>query len=284
MTARRNTRRTAQATPAAPDIAAAADSSADAAASPPVRQNRRTANRPPARPSTPRPARRRFSLAAALLTAITVVFGLLTLAGLAPLPGVDDGTTQLLSQLSTILIQLVTVVGAFALILGVLNLLTVHLNKFSISARGGLYSLITLLTAVAVVVVHVLDRAGVLKALEPGRTPSDSPIVSLTLMDVLQVTLESALAGLLAFFLVYAAYRLLRQRLTAWNVLFLVALIAVLIGYIPLSNLDALSAFRDWLLRVPVSAGTRGILIGVALGTVITGVRLLLGQDRSFRE
>jgi hypothetical protein len=234
--------------------------------------------------SAPRPTRRRTSLIAILLTAITVVFGVLTLIGLAPLPGVDDNTTRSLSQLSTILIQLVTVVGAFALILGVLNLLTVHLNKFSSSARGGLYSFVTLMTALLVVVIHLADRAGVLKALEPGRTPGDSPLVSLTLMDTLQVTLEAALAGLLAFFLVYAAYRLLRQRLTGWNVLFLVALIAVLIGYIPVANLDGLRIVRDWLLRVPVSAGTRGILIGVALGTIITGVRLLLGQDRSFRE
>ena len=246
-------------------------------------QNNRRATRT-ATAGNPRTPRRRTSIVAVFLTTITVVFGLLTLVGLAPLPGMSDSTSQLLSELSAILIQLVTVVGAFALILGVLNLLSVHLNKFGKGARGGLYSFVTLLTAVLVVVVHLLDRAGVLKALEPaGRLPGDSPLLSLTLMDTLQVTLESALAGILVFFLVYAAYRLLRQRLTGWNVLFLVALIAVLIGYIPVANLNTLSVIRDWLLRVPVSAGTRGILIGVALGTIITGVRLLIGQDRSFR-
>ena len=37
-------------------------------------------------------------------------------------------------------------------------------------------------------------------------------------------------------------------------------------------------------MRVPASAGTRGLLIGVSLGTLIVGVRVLLGQDRSFRD
>jgi hypothetical protein len=45
-----------------------------------------------------------------------------------------------------------------------------------------------------------------------------------------------------------------------------------------------LTQIRDWVLSVPVSAGTSGILIGVALGTVVVGLRLLLGQDRSFRD
>jgi len=275
MTARRTSRRAAKPVaevPETPDSPPAAD-----------RPNRRS-RRQAVRNSPSRPVRRGTSIAAVFLTAITVTFGLLTLFGLAPLPGVDPNTSQMLSDLSTILIQLVTVVGAFALILGVLNLLSVHLNKFSSSAAGGLYSFVTLITAVLVILIHLIDRAGFLKSLEPGRLPGDSPLVSLTLMDTLQVTIEAALAGLLAFFLVYAAYRMLRGRLTVWNILFLVALIAVLVGYIPVANLDALRVIRDWLLRVPVSAGTRGILIGVALGTIITGVRLLLGQDRSFRE
>jgi hypothetical protein len=57
----------------------------------------------------------------------------------------------------------------------------------------------------------------------------------------------------------------------------------VLLGWIPLDNTEAFADVRNWLVEVPVSAGTRGILIGVALGTVTVGVRVLVGQDRSFR-
>jgi hypothetical protein len=37
-------------------------------------------------------------------------------------------------------------------------------------------------------------------------------------------------------------------------------------------------------LTVPVNAGTRGLLLGVAIGVVAVGVRVLIGQDRTFRE
>ncbi len=205
----------------------------------------------------------------------------MTLVGLAPLPSASDAVTNTLAQASSLLIQLVTVIGALALILGIINLLVVHVHKLS-SGINGLYSFVTLLAAVLVVAVHIADRAGVFKTLEP--TGGTGDFVSLTVMDAVQVAIESALAGLLTFFLVYAAFRLLRKRLSGWNVLFLAALILVLIGYIPISNVTGLSDIRDWLLRVPVTAGTRGILIGVALGTLITGIRLLFGQDRLFRE
>jgi len=89
---------------------------------------------------------------------------------------------------------------------------------------------------------------------------------------------------LLFFVLVYSAVRFMRRRVSIWNILFIASLLIVLIGYIPMSNLGFIATIRDWLLRVPVSAGTRALLIGVALGTVVVGIRLLLGQDRSFRE
>jgi hypothetical protein len=37
-------------------------------------------------------------------------------------------------------------------------------------------------------------------------------------------------------------------------------------------------------MAVPVSAGARGILLGIALATVVIGVRALIGQDRSYRD
>ena len=88
----------------------------------------------------------------------------------------------------------------------------------------------------------------------------------------------------MVFFLVFAAYRLMRREVTLWNMLFSISAVIVLVGWIPLQKLDALSDARDWLMEVPVSAGSRGLLIGVGLGTVMVGVRVLLGQDRSYRD
>jgi len=61
-------------------------------------------------------------------------------------------------------------------------------------------------------------------------------------------------------------------------------LVIVLLGFSPLGEVTLLPALREWLLSVPVSAGTRGLLIGVAIGIVVVGVRVLIGRDRTFRE
>jgi len=127
-------------------------------------------------------------------------------------------------------------------------------------------------------VLRILDREEVWKGDLRGEQ------VSVRVFESVQVSLESALAGLVLFFLVFAAYRLMRRRVTVWSVVFSVAVVIVLLGWIPLKKTDALADVRDWIVRVPVSAGARGILIGVGLGTVTVGVRVLAGQDRSFRS
>jgi hypothetical protein len=167
-------------------------------------------------------------------------------------------------------------VGAVAVIIGILNLARVHTLNLR---RGvtGLYSLITLLTLAIVVVLRILERANVIQVSAGGA-------LSLTLMDALQVAVESALSGILVFFLIYAAFRLMRRRVSVWSLLFVAIIVVVLVGYSPLPGFEFLSSLREWILNVPVNAGTRGLAIGIAIGTVVVGVRLLIGQDRTFRE
>ena len=76
----------------------------------------------------------------------------------------------------------------------------------------------------------------------------------------------------------------MRRSVSVWNVLFTAAVVVALLGWLPVRELDVLADVREWIVRVPVSAGARGILLGVALGTVTVGVRVLLGQDRSLRD
>jgi len=76
---------------------------------------------------------------------------------------------------------------------------------------------------------------------------------------------------------------MMRRRVTIWSAIFLATLVIVLIGNV-LPSGSILFSLREWILRVPVGAGTRGLLIGIAIGTIIVGVRVLVGQDRLFRE
>ena len=214
---------------------------------------------------------RRNRLARIISTVTVMSLGLVTLIGLVS-PSDSPAAT-----IATFLIRVASVVAAVAVLIGIINLVMVHLGRFVRSEHGWPYSIVTLFAALAVGVVRILDEIDI--------WPDDMEGEKLSgrMFETVQVSLESALAALVLFFLVYAAYRLLRDRITPWNVLFVAVVIVVLLGWMPLENADALADVYDWLLRVPVSAGARGILIGIGLGTVTVGVRVLMGQDRSFR-
>jgi hypothetical protein len=205
----------------------------------------------------------------AIVTVISV--GLVTLVGLLSDPESNP------AQMAEFLIRLITVVAAIAVLIGILNLIGVHWGRMKYGERGWPYSLVTLVAMLSVIVLRILDRAKIWSGQLKGEQ------MSLRVFEAVQVSLESALAGLLLFFLIFAAYRLMRRQVTPWNALFTTALVIVLLGWIPFKKIEVLSDMRDWLVRVPVSAGTRGILIGVGLGTVTAGIRVLIGQDRSYR-
>lgn len=200
-------------------------------------------------------------LGAALATAIAIGFGVLTVWGLIAGSGSILGITNLLLQLTVITI-------AVTILLGILNLFSVHLRRIIQWQRGAFYSIALVVSAAVVLILWLL-----------GARETNA-----MLLETVEVSVESALAGLVVFALVYGAYRMMRRRVTWGGILFTVALLVVLIGALPVPQVAVLSEIRAWLLAVPVSAGARGILLGIALATVVTGVRVLIGQDRSYRE
>ncbi|MBL8160985.1 MAG: hypothetical protein JNJ61_03300 [Anaerolineae bacterium] len=206
-------------------------------------------------------------LGSALTSAVAIGFGLLTLLGL--LAGGFFGT------IANLFIQITVITAAAAVLIGIANLLGVHFGRIRERRGGWGYSIILLLSTIGVLLLYILERANVLTG-----TPAPTTI----LLESVQVAIESALAGLVLFALVYGALRLLRRKVSASGLLFTLVLLVLLAGALPLANATPLALIRDWLLAVPVSAGARGILLGIALATVVTGMRVLIGQDRSYRE
>lgn len=217
--------------------------------------------------------RRRSILGSALAAALVSGITFITIVGLfadleTPLAFIADG-----------LLQLVSVVAAFAVLIGVLNLLIfVHLRRLLESKRGALYSFALLLSAMLVIAVYSADQS------ELWAGDLEGEQLSPRLFQVTQITIESAIAGLVLFALVYGAFRLMRQQVKWEYLLFLSALLIALLGWLPLDGLDALSDVRDWLLRIPVTGGARGLLIGIALGSVVVGIRVLLAQERFYQR
>jgi hypothetical protein len=170
-------------------------------------------------------------------------------------------------QLAGVILLLTTTVIAVTIVIGIFNLLTVHIRRVFRREGGWLNSLVLMLSFLAALGLYVIDRAQ-----------------SMILLEDVQVAVESALAGLLYFSLVYGAYRLLHNRVTLPRIIFVLSMLVVLLGSLALPGLDILADFGALWSALPVSAGARGILLGIALATVVTGLRILLGQDRSYRE
>ena len=89
---------------------------------------------------------------------------------------------------------------------------------------------------------------------------------------------------MLFFALVYGAFRILRDGVTPQKALFVATVLVVLVGALPLAALAPVQQVTDWLVQVPVNAGASGILLGIALATIVTGIRILIGQDRTYGE
>jgi hypothetical protein len=216
----------------------------------------------------------RVRLGAAIATAITISAGFVTILGLLLTEdmGIPAELVDTLSAVAGVFLQLVTITAALLVLLGIVNLLSVH-GRRAIRRRRGLFNSVVLLVSFALVIGAYITERG-----------SDDPELTPVLLDTVLISIESALAGLLFFALVYGAYRLMHRRVTWSAALFLTALLLVLVGALPFTEHDVMGELRDWLLETPVSGGARGILIGIALATLVTGVRVLIGQDRSYRE
>jgi hypothetical protein len=181
----------------------------------------------------------------------------------------------LLGGLRALLVQWAVILAAFALLLGIVNLLMVHGKRLAAPKAGmnRLYSAVLLLSLVLTILLVGLS----------GPTGT----WSVWLVNTFQIPVEASLLAVLAVVLVYAAARLLSRRLHWASLLFLGTVVLVLLGMAPLlfiGEVPFLSSLRQWLASVPALAGARGLLLGVALGVIATGLRILMGVDRPYGD
>ena len=93
---------------------------------------------------------------------------------------------------------------------------------------------------------------------------------------------NATMFALLAFFIASAAFRAFRAR-NVEAALLLGAAILILLGRAPIgrSISQYLPEVADWILDIPNNAGRRAIMMGAALGGIATGLRVILGLERS---
>lgn len=175
-----------------------------------------------------------------------------------------------IDALGLYLVRTASVVAAFALVLGVVNVLTVHLNKIYSRDKGWGYSIMLLGALFFTLGVGFL-------------TGGPASMQMQDIFETVLLPLEATLFSLLAFFVVTAAYRAFRVKSFETG-LFVVFGLIVLLGQVPVGAMlwSQFPVIKDWVLDVPALAGARGILLGVALGAAATGLRVLLGIDRPY--
>lgn len=169
-----------------------------------------------------------------------------------------------LREVRLFLIQWAMILGVFAFLLAFLHLLRVHLTRLGRTGKGWSISLLVVLSAISALLLVF--------------TQGPTSLWSQHLVKDFLVPGESALLALTAVTLVLAGMRMLRARRTAGSALFLLITALMLVGTVPYVGI--LGEIADWIQRVPALAGMRGLLLGVALGTTMAGLRVVFGATR----
>jgi membrane-associated HD superfamily phosphohydrolase len=201
-------------------------------------------------------------------TAIAIASGVLVLAGYF-FAQKADGQPSLLIDIRLTLLNWAIILAGFAIFIGILSMFQVHFKKIQKKEKGSVYSLLLIISLAATFLFGLV---------KPGQVE--------IVFTTVQLPVEASLMALLTVTLTYASIRLLRRRLNLLSIIFLVTALLILIGTAPLPFLGDLPGFSDWvrpfIAQVMAAAGARGSLIGVALGTLTTGLRILLGADRPY--
>lgn len=201
-----------------------------------------------------------------LMPILAVVFAIVT--GLIILIGYF---VPALSPAQGLLLGWAIIVAGAATVVGVFNLILVHARKVSGREKGSGYSAILLASLFGSFVFGL--------ALGP-----DDPNMRVIVNSIV-VPVESSLMALLAVTLLYGCIRLFRRRVNAMSLVFVGTAVLMLVASatLPFGEIGALSDFlRPWFQHVLAIGGARGMLVGIALGTLATGLRVLVGADRPY--
>lgn len=177
-----------------------------------------------------------------------------------------------LLQARQLLLSWAMILAAVAVIVGVANLIAVHFTRVTKRLKGSPYSMVLLFA--------LLGSLALGLALGPQNAAVQA------MFNGIQVPVEASLMAVLAVTLLYAAIRLLRWRSDLMAIVFILTALLIFLGTAPLPFVGYIPIVSDMLrpfvAQVPAAAGARGILLGVALGTLLTGLRILFAADRPY--
>lgn len=172
----------------------------------------------------------------------------------------------IISRINIELAEWVTIMVNIALGTGLMALILYHRRRIVQRARGYQLSFIIF---IAIVVMFVAMYSG--------------PDISGWLYGNIFISMQTAVICFALFYEISGAYRAFRVR----NI---EAFLLMISGFILIMNFapvyeSAFPAFGElprWILTVPAMGASRGILIGVGIGTISLAVRILLGYEKVY--
>ncbi|MGB9720712.1 MAG: hypothetical protein ACPL28_04425 [bacterium] len=173
-------------------------------------------------------------------------------------------------KFNTTINKWVVVLSAFALVLGIGNLTSHHIAIIRRKKTDWIYSLVTLLS------MFVMAIIGLFFGID------EKSLYQKIYLNIL-TPLGATMFALLAYYMTSAAYRAFRARSLEAGLL-LGAAFVVMIGFMPMGKFihPYFPDFAEWLMRIPNMASQRGILLGVAFGSIATALKIILGIERSW--
>ena len=206
---------------------------------------------------------------------LMILMGILGITGyFIPHPTIYDFNEYLRNTL-------LRIISAFALILGLGNLIqhhTTRIKRKGVNWRQSYTLLIGLLVTAVIGLFGGVSGTGVL----PTTVGGFHYDVQTLYMKVLN-PLGASMFALLAFYMASAAYRSFRAK-NGLAILLLASAFVVMLGQVPFGEAlwKKIPEISQWIMGVPNTASKRGIELGVTLGALATSLKILTGIERSW--
>ncbi len=198
------------------------------------------------------------------VTILAILSGIVVLAGFF-FPG------TMLSVFRIYALELAIILAAFASLIAIANLIIVHWNKIFSEPRQSFYSAILLAGFLCIFFAGIIF------------TPANTFFSKFSATVIF--TVESSLLALLCLSLAVACFKLFQKRKSGLAVVFGISTIIFLLtfsGFFSTAiQFSWLKPFLAIINSLPL-AGARGILLGISIGAIVTGLRVLIGADRPY--
>lgn len=172
-----------------------------------------------------------------------------------------------LDELATFIQQWGIIIAAFAMGLGTVNIIIRNVNRIQKrEGRDWLYAIWLL------IVFFLFSTVGI----GFGSDSSQYKYIFNTILQPLSATMYPASL----FFLVSAIYRTFKTR-TAEGSIFVIVGAIILLANAPVmaATFPILVPIKNWIMDVVLTAAYRAILLGIGLGTIVLGFRVIFGLE-----